>query len=266
MDGNISFNSNNLKTFDGTAGIIVDDIDLDNLPNKQMGIFGLAHSNNSEIPNTNNPYKVLPITGTVVGTSPTDLSARLDTFRSYLIGKKKNLDINYNGGTRRYIATVSPNSNIKRSVNKKFARFAIEFICTPPYGQDTANTTALNATGRTLATYTDNYTFLGTAPSQLPVATITLTAVSSTGMQSMFWGNNGNGQGITISRNNWTAGDVVVIDASDPKNQKVTINGGLVDFVGAFPEFAPGAQAMSYSDTFASRTVSENVVYKKRYM
>ncbi|WP_438980185.1 phage distal tail protein [Polynucleobacter sp.] len=265
MDGNISFDSNSLQTYSRSTGIgiITDDIDLDSLADKVLNVLGLAHQNASTIPFINYPSKTIPVTGTIASTSATALDTLLDTFRGYLTGKDKNLDIVYKGSTRRFIATVS-GLTIKRSENKKYARFAINFFCTIPFGVNTTDTTALSATGRTLASYTDAHTFLGNAPYQLPVATITLTAVSSTGSQQLFWGNADTGQGITITRSNWTAGDVIVIDVASP-SRPVTVNGVAVDFVGAFPEFTPGAHNMNYADSFTSRTFSISVLYKPRW-
>lgn len=264
MTGAILFDTNSLQTFDRVArtGIITDNVDVASIPEKVINLMGLAHANASTIPFSNYPSKSITATGTIVGSSESDLDSRLDTFRSYFIGTNKNLDITINGAARRYTATVNT-LTITVSANKRYAVFSIQFVCIIPFGADTATTTALNGTARTLNVYTDNYTFLGSAPVQLPIATITLTAVSSTGSQSLFWGNNGNGQGITITRSTWTTGDVVVINCI---TKTVTVNGISVDFSGAFPEFPPGAQAISYSDTFTSRTMTENVVYYKRYL
>lgn len=267
MNGIITYNANSLQTFNATTrvGIITDDIDLDSLPDIDLSIYALAHTNASTIPFGNFPRKVIPVTGTIKAATSQALDTALDLFRSYFNVRDKNLDIGYNGTTRRYIATQNGIS-IKRSVDKTYAKFTINFLCTAPFGVDTTNTTALNATGRTLNVYSDAHTFAGTAPNQLPVVTITLTAVSATGLQQLFWGNNDTGQGIVITRSGWANGDVVVIDSSDPLNQKVTVNGIPVDFSGAFPEFTPGAHTMTYTDSFNSRTANHNVVYKPRYM
>lgn len=402
MDGSISFDSNSLQTYDRETGvgIITDNIDLDSLPTKSLNLMGLAHANRSTIPFINYPSKTIPITGTVISDTPSNLSALLDTFRSYFNGQDKNLDIGYKGSTRRYTATVN-SLDITLSSNKKYAKFALGFICTLPFGVDTSPTVALNAAGRTNALYTDAYTWLGTAPSQLPIATITLSQVSSTdgtemvtnggfetdltgwstytgtatrvttqhhsgsaslkyvneaalngdnygtliydlttltagkqylasawlkggaggevvqigilgitknitlttGWQKvsivfnasgdfdelyfnavspasgtwylddvsimaqietqLFWGNDDTGQGITVTSSLWQDGDIVVIDCA---NLSVSINGQEVDYLGAFPSFTPGAHNMTYSDSFASRTMTENIAYNKRYL
>lgn len=264
MTGAISFNTNSFQTYNRATrvGIITEGIDFASISTKNLSMYGVAHSNRSVVPFVNYPSKAISIKGTISGSSKTDLDSRLDAFRGYLVAQEKNLDINFNGATRRFIATVTA-SDIQKSENGLYATFTVQFICTIPFGMDTATTTALNASGRTNNAYTDSYTFLGNAPVQLPIVTITLTAVSASGAQQLFWGNNDTGQSITLTRNNWTSGDVVVIDC---ENRRITVNGVDVDFAGAFPEFTPGAHNMIYGDTFTSRTMTENVVYYKRYM
>lgn len=253
----ISFDSNSLQT----ANIITSDIDHESHPAINAQIAQIAHANQSVMPFRTNPNKIIRISGKISDSSIANLDSRLDTFRSYFTGQDKNLDIGYNGTTRRYIATAT-DVQIARPNGLMYAEFSIEFTCLQPYGQDTTTQTALNATGRTLNAYTDAYTFLGTALWQRPIVTITLTAVTGGTSQSMTFSNNVTGQTITINRT-WSAGDVVVIDATQ---KTVTVNGNNVAFTGAFPEFSPGAQTLSYTDSFTTRTFNINVVYYPMYL
>lgn len=264
MDGSISFDSNSLQTFSATTrtGIITDTIDADSPGTKNLSIYALANANNSAIPGGETPSKTINISGTVVSDTPANLAVLLDTFRGYFNSYKKNLDIGYNGAIRRYTATPTE-PVITLSANKKYASFTMSFICTPPYGTDTTTTTALSATGRTSSSYTDSHTFVGSAPGQLPIITITLTAVSSTGSQQLLWGNGDTGQTIALTRTSWTTGDVIIIDCRN--GGSVTVNGSPSDFSGVFPEFTKGAHSMVYSDTFTSRTFGIGVVYYARY-
>lgn len=258
MTGAVTFDSNNLQTYSGVThvGIITNGIEHTNLPAKDAGLYALANTNQSVIPYVGYPSKAITIKGAIVGSTSADLDSRIDSFKAYFLGKDKNLDIDYNGSTRRYVATVNTIS-INRQQKALWAEFQIEFICTLPFGKNTAATTALNQSGRTLSGYTDPYTFLGTAPFQLPVITITYSAVSG-GTGFVTFANNGNGQGITITDQTWIAGDVLEIDVA---NRTVKKNGVEIDFLGAFPEFAPGAQNFSYTDGFTTRTLTELVTY-----
>lgn len=263
MNGALTFDSNSLQTYSPVTdvGIITNKIDHTDLPQKDAALFGLANTNASVIPYVGFPLKKITIEGTIVGSTNANLDSRIDTFKSYFGGKNKNLDITYGSGTRRYIATSNAVS-VQRQQKALFATFAVEFICTQPFGRDTSTTSALSATGRTLSGYTDSYSFVGSAPLQLPLITITYSAVSG-GASYVSFGNNANGQGITITDQTWVAADVLEIDVA---NRTVKKNGVEIDFLGAFPEFAPGAQNFSYSDGFTTRTFDITVTYYPMYM
>lgn len=254
---NITFDTNDLQT----DNIITSDIDHGSIPEKSMSLFALASANKSVIPAINYPTKTITVTGKIIGSSVTDLDSRLDTFRSYFNGKNKNLDIDYDGGTRRYIATASKVS-IPRPGGLTFANFVITFVCVEPFGKATTSTSALSANARTSADYTDAYTFLGTAPFQLPVVTITINTVTG-GTGHLAFTNDSNDQGITLIDKDFQNGDVIVIDC---EQRSVTINGTATDYLGSFPEFPPGSQTMHYNDGFTARNFDIDVDYYKRYL
>lgn len=262
MTGAITYNTNSLQNFVRATrlGIFTNTIDHTSLSDKEVAMFGLANTNASVIPYIGFPSKKIKITGGIGGSTQADLDSRIDTFKGYFTGKDKNLDIEYNGTTRRYIATAVTVS-VDRQQTSLYATFTVEFVCAQPFGRNTTATTALNSAGRTLAGYTDPYTFLGTAPFQLPVFTITYAAVSG-GASFVQIGNNANGQSIMITDQTWVAADVLEIDVA---NKTVKKNGVEIDFLGAFPEFAPGAQSFSYSDGFTTRTFTELVTYYPMY-
>lgn len=253
----ITFDSNDLQT----ATILTQNIDSESIPTKGATAFGLSHANGSRIPYINYPSKSIKVQGSIIAQNIESLDDLLDTFRGYFINQDRNLDIGYSTGVRRFIATVNALS-ISRPGGLNRATFDIEFLCTAPFGREVNQTTAINAVGRTLAAYNDSYTFLGTAPYQNPIITVTYSAVSGATDKSVTIGNNNNGQAITVTRT-WIAGDVLQIDSS---GKTVTVNGFMVDFTGAFPQFPPGAQSIGYSDSLTSRTFNYNIVYLKMYL
>jgi hypothetical protein len=257
MATNVVFAGNSLQT----SQILTAEIDMADIPTKDAKLYVLAHANASKIPFTSYPSRTVKISGRLIGTSIANLDALIDTFKGYLAQQDQNLDVDYNGSARRFIATVNATS-ISRPGGLAWASFSVEFICTNPYGLNTSTTSALSAAGRTASAYTDAYTFLGTAPYQLPIATITLTAVTGGTAQSITWGNGGNGQAISVTRT-WAAADVLVIDSVA---KTVTVNGLPVAFTGAFPEFPIGAQSLQYNDGFTTRTFTIGVVYTVGYL
>lgn len=180
MDGNISFDGNSLQTYAAATrtGIVTSDIQHADLPPKDIAMLALANANLSVIPYINYPSRKITISGTVAGSTQADLDTRIDTFKKNLSGKDKNLDIVYGSGTRRYTATVNTLS-VDRKNKALYANFTVEFTCTLPFGTDTAPTSALNQSNRTNQSYVDNHTFVGSAPCQLPLVTITYQDVVS---------------------------------------------------------------------------------------
>ena len=406
----VSFGGNSLQT----TSIITNSIGHYDSPVVDAKLIALAHANASTIPYLSYPNKTITIAGKLyVSGNVATMDALIDTFKGYLTGLNKNLDISYNSGTRRYIATMNK-TTITRPNDYIGADFSVDFLCTNPFGQDTASTNlfpnilpngdfetnttgwsvyhgstisqsntqayigtysckvittgggstneGLNAAasgltpnstytfsayvymplgvaftveldtettgstivqtptsswvgtgawqlvnqtvtlgatetqilpyiytltsttfyidaaelqsgstvtpfdqvvGRTLANYTDTCTFLGSAPYQLPVYTVTYTTIGGSPVSgTVSIGNNANGQQVNITRT-WTTGDVLVIDTTQ---RIITVNGLVQNFTGAFPVFAPGASSIGYSDSFASRTFNYSVVYTKLYM
>jgi len=257
MATSISFNTNDLQT----SSIITAKIAHSSLPTKSLSSYALAHSNRSKVVDEDYPNRIIRVTGKLVAASIATYDALEDTFKGYFRGKEKNLDIGHAGGTRRYVATVN-SLEIDRPDGLAYSNYAIEFLCSVPFGMDTSTTTALDAENRTLQNYTDSYTFLGTADSQQPTITYTLDSVTGGTAQSVMFSNGDTGQQITVTRN-WAAADVLVINVF---NKTVTVNGTEVAFTGAFPDFEPGSRDIEYADTFTTRTFDVEVTYTKLYL
>lgn len=264
MNGDLTYNSNDLQTFNRTTkvGINTNVINHTNLPDQIATLYAKADADGSSIPSTNFPSKKITIGGTIHGSTQADLDSRIDTFKGYFNGKDKNLDITYSSGTRRYVATKNAIS-IEREEKALFATFQIEFICTNPFGLDTSTSNLWTAkTGFTAATFTEAPTVGGNAPFQLPIITITLTAITGAGDYVQI-SNDNNGQELMVYGQGLANGDVIVIDSVE---RSVTINGVEVDWYGTFLELAPGANSITYTDGFTTRTVNVSGVYTKRWL
>lgn len=265
MNGNASFNNNALNTYTPTAGVgfLINKIKHTDGPDAVYALMQIANANHSDIPDLDSPSKIIVISGVIKGSSQADLDSRIDTFKGYLNGKKKNLDIDYGGGVRRYIATV-PKDRIKidRSDGTKlWAPFSIEFVCTEPFGLDTTLTTLFSVSGHTTASYTATPTVGGNAEQQLPVFTITINSLTGTGDYVQI-SNNANNQSVLILGQGLANGDVIVIDCAQ---RIVTLNGVEIDFAGAMLELEPGAASISYADGFTTRNVNILAQYTKRW-
>lgn len=263
MNGDITYNTNDLQTYDPDTrvGIITNEIEHTKIPEKVAALFAKANTDGSAIATVNYPSKTITIQGAIVGSTQDNLDDRIDDFKAYFNGKDNNLDIDYAGGTRRYIATVNTMS-VNRQQKALFAEFTIEFVCTNPFGIDTSATSIESETGYTSALLTAEPTIDGSAPYQLPIITITLNTITGDG-DSIQISNDNNGQSMVLYGLGLEDDDVIVIDAS---TRKVTVNDVEVDYTGTFLELELGDNSISYSDGFDTRDIDIDIDYYKRWL
>jgi len=247
----LQFNSNVLQT----SNIITEEIDHHSGGDRKINLLSIARGNRSKITGINTPSKTITLRGTLVADTPALMDDLEDTFKGYLVGKDKYLDIPHGTGTRRYTATPTA-PKIERPGGLSYGKFTAQFICSNPFGMDTSSTSL--ATGSSITTTPNNWSITvgGSAEYQYPIITVTLVSGTQFTNQSMSIGNNSNGQVCIIMRT-WLASDVVVIDplADEP----VTVNGLPVEFSGSIPIFEKGAGAVAYADTFLTRSVNYTI-------
>jgi hypothetical protein len=254
----VSYATNSLQT----SWINTSGIRHESMGTKQAVAYLLAHANGQVIPYTEYNSKVITLQGTIVGNGITDTDQKLDTFRGYFAKDGQNLDISYAGATRRYVC-VPTSVDIDRPNGLSYAYFTVTLVCLSGFGQDTSSSFLVPlTTGLTSANRTDNITVPGSATYQLPIATVTLTAVSATGSQTMTFANNNNGQGVTVTRSGWAVTDVVTFDSL---NRQVLVNGTVTDYSGSFIELNPGSQSINISNSFTSATYSYQVLQYTRW-
>jgi hypothetical protein len=264
MATNVAFASNTLSTFDGSHGIIIQDIQHAGKSAKRAESYALSHGNRSALPFVEYPNKPINLRGQIVGTSIADCDAQIDTFNGLLVTQNGNLDFDYNGGSlnRRYMGTFT-NIDVQRPGGLAWANFDALFVAIQPFGQDTTTTSIVSASGVTTASAQYAFTLGGTAPFQLPIITVTFSAIGSAPVAgTVSLGNDSTGQQINVTKT-WSATDVLVVDCT---LNTVTVNSLPVNFTGAFPSFFTGAGTLDYSDTFASRTYAISGVYYKYYL
>lgn len=264
MNGDLSFNSNDLQTYSPATdtGIITNVIDHTDGPDMLMGLYALADADGSSIPAINYPSKPVALAGVIKGSSQADLDNRIDTFKGYFTGKDKNLDITYGSGTRRYIATAGT-PKIQRKPRSFIAIFQVPITCTNPFGLDTSSTDLwAKKNNFTSATFTETPTVGGNAPFQLPIITITIDALTGAGDYVQI-SNDNNNQELLIYGQGLQAGDVIVINCVE---RTVTLNGTEIDYDGTFLELEPGANSITYTDGFTTRTVDVEATYVKRWL
>ncbi len=262
MDGNVTYNGNSLQTYNASTrvGIITNKIKHTDAPNSVGDVSIIANASDSEVPTNEYPNKSIQISGSIQGSTQADLDARIDTFKSYFNKRYKNLDIVYSSGTRRYVVMKPNTIAFDRRNVVLFADFNIELFC-KPFGTDIVATNIANSVGVTGASNTYAPTIGGTAPFQLPIITITVTALTGAG-DYITISNDANGQQMTLTGLLIAAGNVIVVNGL---TRKVTLNGTEVDYSGTFLELEPGPQSFTITDGFTTRTKTILIEYYKRH-
>lgn len=264
MDGSLTYNSNSLQTYDPATrtGINTKTIKHTDIPDSIAELYIKSSASDSTVPDQEYPSRTIALAGSIHGSSQADLDDRIDTFKGYFAQRNKNLDIAYGSGTRRYIVMKANSVGVERQDKALFATFAIELIC-KPFGFNTTPTDLWAAkTGFTSATFTETPTVTGNAPYQLPIFTITLNSFTGDADYVQI-SNDNNNQEILLYGLGLLAGDVIVIDC---EQRTVTVNGIEVDYYGTFLELEPGANSITYTDGFTTRSVDVEAVYTKRWM
>lgn len=252
---NLAFNSLDFQDSDH----ITEQIDDEDTAQLAVEVTKLASNEGVSIVTVGWAEKIIKASGTITGTTISNLEANLDEFKGIVNQVGKNLDIDYRGGTRRYVATVT-SCKISRPVRASaWAKWEVTWIIPSGEGKDTSATTE-TFSNKTTAPYTDTITIGGNKANR-PKITVTLDSHTATGYQDIEIKNNTTGLGVKITRD-WTNGDVIIVD---PDNDSVTVNGDEVEFAGSYPKFDTGSQTILYDDTFSARQVDIEVVHTPRY-
>lgn len=254
----VLFNSIDLTTL---PGFEIHSIDHHKRPVRTSNWQKLARADGKKLVNSEYAERVITIGGVLNGTSRANYEANRDNLLLYLEPQEATLRIPQSSGNRDYTCTVDDVDYADQPTGG-FAPITIKFVASnPPFGKDTSNTTAIN-TSFTGASKTGSFVAIGGSKPALPVITITLTA--GTGLTSKYIQitNPASGKLIKITRT-WVAGDVLVIDC---ENKTVKVNGAAVDYTGVFPSWEATDTSIQYDDTLTTRTVTMNMVYKRRWL
>lgn len=195
------------------------------------------------------------------------LQAAMDTLMANIQAQEGTLQIpSSNGIDRTYTATYSTAKINNAMANTDspagdYIDLTLTFEASDSFGYDPYLTPMINTSGITSSPNTWNWTFKGSADTQVPVLSFYFTG-GTLGSGTVVVGNQGTGQAVTVTRT-WAVGDTLTIDC---RNKKVQVNGVDVVFSGAIPEFGLGLQTISYSDNFTSRTYSPYFYVYNRYI
>lgn len=258
LNYDVLFDGVNLAT---VSGLTVLSNDAYKPPQRKLTIGNIARTDKSKINSAFWEKRVVTISVGITRVNRGQLEQSIDSLMGLLQGFEKDLIVGQSGTYRKYICTLS--DAVTKISGGSYAEFDLIFECSDRFGYDLAASALLaNFTGYTSAYKSDSFTVGGSAAWQVPVITITYTVITGGTSKIVTIGNDAVGQTISITRT-WTAGDVLVIDSY---NRTLKVNGIEVDFVGAFPEWAPGLGYWTYLDNFTTRTFTGRIDYVKRWV
>ncbi|MHC1728060.1 MAG: hypothetical protein AB9866_19000 [Syntrophobacteraceae bacterium] len=201
--------------------------------------------------------KSFHIDGLITADTAADLATAVDTLKQNLAGVRKNLDVPYGSGTRRFIATLSKFSAPEEFYNITHLPYSAEFICEPISMATSSTNYSLDS--KTTSPFTGSVTTTGTYR-PLPIIILTFSA-ANTGTEIKFQ-NLTTGDEITITRN-FTTGAIFVINT---ETHRVTHNGTEIDFTGPIPQFIIGLNSLNVIVTATSFNVNLDIDYVQRFL
>lgn len=185
--------------------------------------------------------KKIIIEGILSEVTPGDLESQIDTMLELISREQKNLDIAWNGTTRRYIATCKKHEFNRDHFHITWVPFSLEFVVPSGKGTETSTTKAIdNVQYDTTSEVAISPVIAGGAK---PKPVITLTGSSwPTGCLGFSLTNSDTGERFIFARNaSWGTTSVVEINCL---LQKITHTiGGIAtvcDFAGLLPSFFIG--------------------------
>lgn len=180
--------------------------------------------------------KTIPLQGVLVGTSVSDLETKINTFKELFSRVSKNLDIDWAGGTLRYVANCLTHHFDRDHFNLMFVPWTAEFVVVGGVGEDTTETT-LEDSSFTASSKIGAWTFAG---SSRPKPRITVKCgVAATDPKGLSIKNTDTGERIIITRiTGFGANKDFEADCRLKTTKYDSIERG---FYGVFPLFQVGA-------------------------
>lgn len=217
-------------------------------PERELDTFKLSRDDGSILVASVYGTKTISLRGVLVGSSQSDLETKIDAFKELFSRPEKNLDIDWEGNTRRYVATCKAMDFDRDHFHIRFVPWTAEFLIVSGEGKATSSTTAsfVTSSGNPI---TEQFTLAG---SKAPKPIITIEGDAPSAFDAAVSGieitNTDNGDKIAITQPgaNFSVGKFFI----NCLTKKVTTDIGAaaqreVPFYGVFPRFKIGVNNIS---------------------
>jgi len=224
-------------------------------PDREIVTLPITRQNGSVKISSRYGEKTITLEGIITGTSMADLESKIDIMKELFSRQDKNLDIDWNGGTRRYVATCTKHNFDRDHYNIAFCPWSAEFMIPLGVGTDTSATSLYDTSALTADTTTINpLTFAGSAQPK-PVITVNMSTVGSAQVVKLI--NNDTGQFIKID-GPFAGSDVLIVDCNA---LTVTKNGTAITFRGVLPLFYIGGNSFSMTIIGGGSVIDQTQYY-----
>jgi len=233
MAGTIKFDGVDLLTTDYNPRFIKHE----SSPDIQLDVMDLANEDGAVQISDRTGSKIITTQGILVGTSESDLEAKIDAFKELFRRVNKVLYINWNGTSRQYIASCRLHSFDRDHFNIGYVPWTAEFLV--PTGIAEASTES-NLEGYLFTTWEYDATalnFLGSAP-PLPRISVTGYDAASSNALGIEIKNTDTGERMVYTRAGGITQNIPVVFDCRLK----TVAGDIApsNYYGVFPKFLPG--------------------------
>ena len=205
------------------------------IPEKIISTEQLARGDGEIIVSERYGKRIISFVGILSASSQANLETAIDSFKELFSRQQKNLDIDWAGGTLRYVATCVNHRFDRDHFHNLFVPWSAEFAVYDSFGEDTTETVLVNAENFNSGRWTKAFTFAGSAK---PRPRFTLTpAATAANTQGLMIKNTDNGQRIVVP----FSGGLLAVDYEiDCRLKTVKINGVVSKYYGQFPDFIVG--------------------------
>jgi hypothetical protein len=238
-------------------------------PKRRLSISDIVRSNKSKHNSGFYNQRQITVRVRIARASRQLLEVSIDQLMSMVQGINKILELPRGLSTEQFYATLTDSVVDANTAGGAHIEIDLIFECSDRFGYSKVPVVLLAITSAFTSSYrSDRIQFTdGSAPTQVPVTTITYSAVSGGSAKTVRIGNGQSGQEVAITRT-WAAGDKIEIDSY---NKTVKVNNAEVAFTGAIPEWKNSVSNpfgyWYYSGNFTtSRSFTGQVVYYPRYL
>jgi hypothetical protein len=226
---------------------------------REMGVLDLAREDGSILISDRRGKKVIKLRGILTAASQSALETAIDAFKELFARQQKNLDISWEAGTRRYVASCLVHDFDRDHFHNLFVPWTAEFVVLSGIGEATSEDTIVNADTFTANYKTKAIALAGSAEPKIRFS-IAIDSPNNT-IKGVELQNTDTGARITVPGASSLEGKTVEIDT---RLKTVKIDSAESPYFGIFPRFVVGTNNIKIicgdiiDQQFAPSTINSN--------